>query len=122
MPPRPRRTRKSTAAKSPARKAKAAPRRRAPRAARGTDAPVATPATPTAPAVSREQVQAAKPAALRLLKRMKAHVVGVGITRVQGQYALKVNLREPLAPGQPVPEQVDGVQLRLAVTGPITPG
>lgn len=46
-------------------------------------------------------------------------VVGVGITRVNDGYGLKVNLRTEPAAGVQVPEDVNGVPVRVEVTGPI---
>lgn len=46
-------------------------------------------------------------------------VVGVGITRVNSGYGLKVNLREEPAAGVEVPQDVNGVPVRVEVSGPI---
>jgi hypothetical protein len=68
--------------------------------------------------VTREKAQAAKQ---RVLRRFEAlgNVVGVGITRVAGQYGVKVNLSEPVAAGTKLPTEIDGVPVRVEVTGPI---
>lgn len=68
--------------------------------------------------VTLEQARAAKPAALRRFGKI-ARVVGVGITRVNGEYAVKVNLREPVSSDVEVPDEIDGVRIRVEVTGPI---
>ena len=65
--------------------------------------------------VTLDEVRAAKAKVLRQLKGI-AQVVGVGITRVDGVYAVKVNLSEA---GVDLPTQIDGVPLRVEVTGPI---
>ena len=70
------------------------------------------------PQVTLDKAQAAKKAALVRFERL-GKVVGVGITRVDGEYAVKVNLSEPLAPGVEWPTHIDGVPVRVEVTGPI---
>jgi hypothetical protein len=68
--------------------------------------------------VTLEQARAAKAVALKRLRRVRS-VVGIGITRVGGEYALKINLREPLARGVRLPADVDGVSVRVEVVGVI---
>lgn len=68
------------------------------------------------PQVTLAMAQAAKASALRRFDRI-GKVVGVGITRVAGDYAIKVNLSEPVAPGIQIPETIDGVPVRVEVTG-----
>ena len=68
--------------------------------------------------ITLERAQAAKKATLRRFKNV-ASVTGVGITRVQGEYAVKLNLSEPLDPGVRVPDDVDGVPLKIAITGTV---
>lgn len=68
--------------------------------------------------VTLEKAQAAKQAALRRFERI-GKVVGVGITRVAGEYAIKVNLSEPVLPGTELPTEIDGVRVRVEVTGTI---
>ena len=46
-------------------------------------------------------------------------VVGVGITKVDGQYAVKVNLQQPLNDATVIPGDVDGVPVHLDIVGPI---
>lgn len=70
--------------------------------------------------VTIEEARAAKPAALRQFQKL-GDVVGVGITRVSDDYALKVNLSGPVAPGVNLPTHVDGVPVRVEVTGPVRP-
>ena len=70
------------------------------------------------PHISLDQAQAAKRAALRRFEQL-GKVTGVGITRVRGEYAVKVNLSEPIDPGIDVPTDIDGVPIRLEVTGVI---
>jgi hypothetical protein len=65
-----------------------------------------------------DEARAAKPKALAAFSR-DASVVGVGITRVEGGYGLKVNLVEPPSPGVTLPESVDGVPVRVEVVGTI---
>ena len=72
------------------------------------------------PPVTLEKAQAAKKTALRLLEAVDS-VVGVGITRLGGKYAVKVNLSGPIAPGTELPTEIDGVPVRVEVTGSIRP-
>ena len=70
------------------------------------------------PGVTLEKARAAKKTALRHLRSWE-HVVGVGITRISGKYAVKVNLSEPPEPGTELPDEIDGVPVRIEVTGTI---
>ena len=72
------------------------------------------------PLVTLERAQAAKKTALRLFETVDS-VVGVGITRLGGEYAVKVNLSGPVAPGTELPTEIDGVPVRVEVTGAIRP-
>ncbi|MCA1788921.1 MAG: hypothetical protein LC667_03395 [Thioalkalivibrio sp.] len=69
--------------------------------------------------VTLDMARAAKPSALRQFQRL-GNVVGVGITRIRDEYAVKVNLSEPLGPGVKTPTHVDGVPVRVEVTGELT--
>jgi hypothetical protein len=46
-----------------------------------------------------------------------AEVVGVGVTRIAGDYGVKVNLRDPLPAEMEVPSHIEGVPIRVEVTG-----
>jgi hypothetical protein len=46
------------------------------------------------------------------------NVTGVGLTRVDGSYVIKVNLREPAKAN--LPRILDGVPILYEVTGPIS--
>ena len=70
--------------------------------------------------ISLERAQAAKKAALHRYKKL-ASVTGVGITRVGGEYAVKLNLSGPIESGVTFPSDIDGVPLRVEVTGTIRP-
>jgi hypothetical protein len=72
------------------------------------------------PQISLEQAQAAKRTALQRFKKLGS-VTGVGITRVRGEYAVKLNLSEPVEPGVTLPSEIDGVPLRVEITGAIRP-
>jgi len=72
------------------------------------------------PQISLDQAQAAKRSARRRFEKLGT-VTGVGITRVDGEYAVKVNLSEPIEPGVDVPADIDGVPVRVEVTGIIRP-
>jgi hypothetical protein len=69
--------------------------------------------------VSIEQARAAKESAKALLAALPG-VVGVGITKVGEDYALKLNLREPLPAGVSAPDRIDDVPVRVEVVGKIT--
>jgi hypothetical protein len=68
--------------------------------------------------VTLEQARAAKAAALRYFEQVGT-VVGVGVTRIDADYAVKINLREPLPEHVTVPAEIDGVPVRVEVVGPI---
>ena len=70
-------------------------------------------------ATSLQQARAAKESAKALLADLPG-VVGVGITKVGEDYALKVNLRVPLPAGMAVPERIGDVPVRVEVVGRIT--
>jgi hypothetical protein len=69
--------------------------------------------------VSLEQARAAKESAKALLADLPG-VVGVGITKVDEDYALKVNLREPLPQGVSAPERIGDVPVCVEVIGKTT--
>ena len=68
--------------------------------------------------ISLEQARAAKESAKVLLAALPG-VVGVGITKVGKDYALKVNLREPLPAGVSAPERIGDVPVKVEVVGRI---
>jgi len=68
--------------------------------------------------ITLAQARAAQPAALRTFEHLSS-VNGVGIARMGRDYVLKVNLREPIPRGVDVPTQVDGVPVRVQVTGAV---
>lgn len=70
------------------------------------------------PQISLDKAQAAKRTALRRFEKL-GKVTGVGITRVKGEYAVKVNLSEPVDPGVELPTEIDGVPVRVEVTSTI---
>jgi hypothetical protein len=70
--------------------------------------------------ISLEKAQAAKKAALARFEALTT-VTGVGITRVHGDYAVKLNLSEPVQPGVKLPDEIEGVPLKVEVTGPLRP-
>ncbi len=72
------------------------------------------------PRITLDRAQAAKRAALQRFERL-GKVTGVGITRVHGEYAVKVNLSEAIDPGVEVPTDVDGVPVCIEVIGTIRP-
>jgi hypothetical protein len=66
---------------------------------------------------SLEQARAAK-AKIKQMLGDASSVVGIGITRQDDGYALKVNLREHSAPNA-IPQAVDGVPVQIEVVGNI---
>jgi hypothetical protein len=68
------------------------------------------------PVISLDQARAARLVAVRRLRKLD-NLTAIGITKVDGGYAIKVNLSEPLQPGLALPSQIDGVPLRIEVTG-----
>ena len=70
-------------------------------------------------AVTLEQARAAKESAKALLAALPG-VVGVGITKIGEDYALKVNLGAPLPAGVSAPERIGGVPVSVEVVGTIT--
>ena len=70
-------------------------------------------------AVTLEQARAAKVSAKALLAALPG-VVGVGITKIGDDYALKVNLGAQLPKGVSVPKRIGGVPVCLEVVGKIT--
>ena len=69
--------------------------------------------------VSLAQARAAKKTVLQQCADI-VEVIGVGITRIRDDYAVKVNLAR-LVKGMKLPARVDGVPVRVEVTGPIKP-
>jgi len=67
---------------------------------------------------SVDEARAAKKRALTVFKEL-APVVGVGITKVDGGYAVKVNLRSKPKSNVSLPTDVDGVPVRVEIVGPI---
>ncbi|HLV89430.1 MAG TPA: hypothetical protein VKV39_20775 [Candidatus Sulfotelmatobacter sp.] len=62
-----------------------------------------------------EQARAAKEKA----KQLFTSNVGVGITKVNDGYAVKVNLQEPLVDKENMPTAIDGVPVQFEVVGEI---
>lgn len=69
--------------------------------------------------VTIEQARAAKSSARSLLAAVPG-VVGVGITKVGKDYALKVNLNGPLPSGTSVPDRIGKVAVKVEIVGDIT--
>jgi ABC-type Fe3+ transport system substrate-binding protein len=67
-------------------------------------------------AISLDQARHAKEAAKSVLADVPG-VVGVGLTKIGDDYALKVNLREELPSGVSIPKQVAGVPVVVEVVG-----
>jgi hypothetical protein len=63
-----------------------------------------------------EQARAAKGRALELFGTL-ATVVGVGLTRVDSGYGVKVNLESAPPAGTQLPNAVDGVPVQVEVVG-----
>ena len=71
-------------------------------------------------AITIVQAREAKTAAKAAFRKIGG-VVGVGITRVDKDYAVKVNLRARPAADMHIPSEVKGVPIVVAVVGDITP-
>ena len=69
--------------------------------------------------VTLEQARAAKESAKALLTALPG-VVGVGITKIGVDYAVKVNLSASLPAGVSAPERIGDVPLCVEVVGRIT--
>ena len=65
-----------------------------------------------------DQARAAKKRAMDVFKRL-APVVGIGITRIDGGYGVKVNLRDRPKAKVALPQTIDGVPVRVEVVGTI---
>lgn len=72
------------------------------------------------PRISLDRAQAAKRAALKQFEKLGT-VTGVGITRVEGEYTVKVNLSEASDPRVTFPADINGVPVCVEVTGTIRP-
>jgi hypothetical protein len=70
-------------------------------------------------AITLEQARDAKESAKSLLADLPG-VVGVGITKIGADYALKVNLRAPLPTGVSAPKHISDVPVCVEVVGRIT--
>ncbi len=68
--------------------------------------------------ITLEQARAAKER-VRGLCAKKAQVVGVGITRLGAGFGVKVNLASQPEAGVELPQEVDGVPIRVEVVGAI---
>jgi hypothetical protein len=67
------------------------------------------------------EARAAKAPTLKIFRRLSAVVASVGVTRVDGGYGLKVNLRESPRPGVTPPTAVAGVPVSVEVVGTVCP-
>ncbi|HEX6973092.1 MAG TPA: hypothetical protein VF147_01760 [Vicinamibacterales bacterium] len=72
------------------------------------------------PRISLDRAQAAKKVALKRFEPLGT-LTGVGITRVEGEYAVKVNLSDAPDPSIEMPAEIDGVPLCVEITGEIKP-
>lgn len=67
---------------------------------------------------SLERARAAKGHALKLFSKL-GDVVGIGLTRIDDQYGLKVNLSSTPKDLSLLPREVDGVRVKVEVVGTI---
>jgi hypothetical protein len=65
-----------------------------------------------------DRVRAAKAHAHAVFSEL-ADVVGIGITKINSEYGLKINLGSPPVKPAELPTEVDGVKVRVEVVGPI---
>lgn len=68
---------------------------------------------------SLEAARAAKAQAREIFAAL-APVNGVGITRIGAGYGIKINLRQAPGAGVALPENINGVPVRVEVVGAIT--
>jgi hypothetical protein len=66
--------------------------------------------------ISLEQAHAAKASAKLELAGITG-VVGIGLTKVGDDYAVKVNLSAALPPGVRLPDRIGGVPVRVEIVG-----
>jgi hypothetical protein len=68
---------------------------------------------------SIEEARLAKERAKQLFRNLAPDgTITFGITRLDGGYGVKVNLQRDLSPGVELPGDVDGVPVKLEITGP----
>ena len=68
--------------------------------------------------ISIDQARDAKESAKRVLAGVPG-IVGVGLTKIGDDYAVKVNVREELPKGVSVPKQIAGVPVHVEVVGTV---
>jgi hypothetical protein len=69
-------------------------------------------------AIGIGRARAAKASAKARLERVP-EVVGIGLTKIGDDYALKVNLRCEVRPRVSLPERIDGVRVCVEVVGAV---
>lgn len=69
-------------------------------------------------AVSLESARAAKARALQVFEKL-GDVVGIGLTKIDDEYGLKVNLSAPPSDPASLPTDVDGVPVKVEIVGHI---
>jgi hypothetical protein len=70
-------------------------------------------------AITLERARAAKESAKALIAALPG-VVGVGITKIGEDYAVKINLHAPPPAGVSVPERIGDVPVRVEIVGEIS--
>lgn len=68
--------------------------------------------------ITLQKARAAKAAVLKEFRRLP-NLTGVGISKVAGEYAVKINLSAPMAEGTQLPAEIEGVPITIEVTGTI---
>ena len=68
--------------------------------------------------ITIDQARAAKAKAKTELAGVPG-VMGIGLTKIGDDYALKINLREALPSDVRLPESIEGVPVQAEVVGPI---
>lgn len=68
--------------------------------------------------VTLDEARAAKAPALEQFRKL-VDVVGVGITRIRDDYAVKINLSKPPARGVKLPTHIGRVPVQIEITGNI---
>lgn len=62
--------------------------------------------------------RAAKARAAAVFEKL-GDVVGIGLTRIDGTYGVKVNLSAPPRDAASLPDQIDGVPVKVEIVGTI---
>jgi hypothetical protein len=68
--------------------------------------------------ITLQRARTAKAAVLKQFRRLP-NLSGVGIAKVSGEYAVKINLTAPMPTGTQLPGEIQGVPVAIEVTGTV---